>query len=53
MIDNLGADSAAESLKNNGLRGLHTALAYWAMYADVQEQLESAFDSFEENNEGA
>jgi len=32
----------------NGLNSFHTTLAYWAMYADVQEQLESALDKWDE-----
>ena len=51
MLDNLGEDSAVEALKSGGLAGLHTALAYWAMYADVQEQLESALDEYEAKQE--
>ena len=51
MIDNLGEESAVEALKSGGLSGLHTALAYWAMYADVQEALESAFDEYEAKQE--
>jgi hypothetical protein len=45
MIDNLGGES--EILASQGLSGLHTALAFWAMYADVQDALESAFTEYE------
>lgn len=30
------------------LNDFHTSLAYWALYADVQDHLESAFDDYEE-----
>ena len=38
MIDNLGG--ASEVLESSGLQGLHQALAYWALYADVQEAIQ-------------
>ena len=44
MIDNLGLDCAAEALEKNGLNGLHQAIAYWALYADVQELLQDKMD---------
>ena len=34
MIDNLGAESAAQALRDGGLGGLHCAMATWAMHAD-------------------
>ena len=40
MIDNMGLDCLEHELKNNGLSGLHCALAFWAFYADVSEYLE-------------
>ena len=39
MIINMGADCLEHELKNNGLSGLHMALAFWAFYADVCEYL--------------
>ena len=42
MVDNFGADSVAYRLKEGGLSGLHCALAFWAMYADVYELLDDA-----------
>ena len=38
-MDNLGGDCMVESLKQGGLQGLHQALAFWCLYADVQEAL--------------
>ena len=38
-IDNFGVDAAGEELKARGLQGLHTAIAFWAMYADVYSEL--------------
>ena len=37
MIDNIGGES--EILKEKGLSGLHSALAFWALCADVQERI--------------
>lgn len=53
MVDNLGEDSAASTLKEGGLSGLHCALAFWAMYADIQDILsdtmDDVIDTIEEN----
>lgn len=49
MIDNMGEESAGEALKNGGLSRLHQALAFWAMYADVQELLQDKMDEFIDN----
>jgi len=46
MQDNIGGFSDFDDLNT-----LHTHVAFWCMYADVQEQLESAFDSYEEEQE--
>jgi hypothetical protein len=51
MIDNLGAESAGEVLKDSGLSGLHSALAFWALYADVADHIDSALDEYESNLE--
>jgi len=48
MEDNFGTEEAGAILADRGLSGLHTAIAFWCMYADVQEQLEIAFDGLEE-----
>jgi len=50
MIENLGEESAVEALKSGGLSGLHSALAFWAMCADVQEVI---YDLLEEAYEKA
>lgn len=47
-IDNFGGDDAALILKENGLTGLHQALAFWALYADVQNKIKDALDEIEE-----
>lgn len=39
MIETMGSDCLEHELKNNGLSGLHCALAFWAFYADVCEYL--------------
>lgn len=51
MIDNLGEDSAASTLKEGGLSGLHYALAFWAMYADIQDILSETVDDLIESLE--
>lgn len=38
-IDNFGTESAGEVLKQSGLSGLHSSIAFFAMYADVKEEL--------------
>ena len=45
MEDNMGADGVMAALYKGGISGLHTAMAFWAMYADVQANLENAFSS--------
>lgn len=54
MIDNMGADCLEHELKNNGLSGLHCALAFWAFYADVCEylndEINEQLEKLEENN---
>ena len=48
-VDEFGVDDAAIVLKERGLDGLHQALAFWALYADVQEKIEEALDEVEES----
>ena len=48
-IDNFGGDDAAYVLKEKGLDGLHNVLAFWSLYADVQEKIEEALDGVESN----
>ena len=50
-IDNFGGDDAAYVLKEKGLDGLHQALAFWALYADVQDKISEALDGVESNIE--
>ena len=46
MTENFGGESLEASLKAGGLSGLHQAIAFWCMYADVQELLEQAMTDF-------
>ena len=48
-IENFGSDDAAHVLKENGLNGLHQALAFWSLYADVQDKIGEALDGVESN----
>ena len=50
-IDNFGGDDAAYVLKEKGLDGLHQVLAYWSLYADVQDKISEALDGIESNIE--
>ena len=46
-IDTFGGEYLADILKNKGLNDLHTAIAFWAMYADVQDKTNDALDELE------
>ena len=48
-VDEFGADDAVLVLKERGLGGLHQSLAFWALYADVQEKIEEALDEVKES----
>ena len=48
MVDNFGGDELVHVLKERGLSGLHNALAFWALYADVQEKISDVLDEYEE-----
>lgn len=50
-IDNFGGDDAALILKKRGLGSLHQALAFWALYADVQDKISEALDGVESSIE--
>lgn len=50
-IDNFGGDDAAFVLKEKGLEGLHQALAFWSLYADVQDKINEALDGVESSIE--
>lgn len=39
--DQFGGDFLAATVRQGGLSGLHTALAYWALYADIAEEIDS------------
>ena len=47
-IDNFGADDTALILKERGLNGLHQDLAFYALFADVQEKISEALNGVEE-----
>lgn len=49
-IDNFGTDDAAIVLKESGLNGLHQSLAFYALFADVQEKIADALNEIEEKN---
>jgi hypothetical protein len=49
LVDNLGIEYAGIILQEKGLDGLHCALAFWALYADVQEKISDALDEIEDN----
>lgn len=49
MIDEIGVESAGSVLKESGLSGLHAALAFWALYADVSESISDVLDTYEES----
>jgi len=50
LVCNFGNDYAGELLAESGLNHLHMAIAFWALYADVQDKLDSAFDAYENSN---
>ena len=47
--NNFGTDEMAHTIKERGLDGLKTVMAFWAMYADVQDiindKLDEAFEA--------
>lgn len=45
-LDECGAESVAETLKNNGMGGLFCALAYFAMAADIRDYMGSAKEDY-------
>jgi len=47
-IDNFGGDDAGHVLKKRGLGGLRNVIAFWCMYADVQDRISDALDAVEE-----
>ena len=51
--DNFGAEDMGRIVAEQGLDSLKTAMAFFAMYADVQDKLSDAFDAFEDEPEAA
>lgn len=49
LVDNFGNEEAGYILKEKGMDSLHQALAFWALYADVQEKISNALDEIEDN----
>lgn len=47
-IDEFGIENAGEELKNRGLSGLHAAIAFWCLYADVQGMVSDELDKLED-----
>ena len=45
--DNFGAESLASSLEQGGLDTLHCHIAFWALYADVQDKISDALDNYD------
>ena len=46
-VDNFGGDWLQHVIKENGLAGLHQGLAFWCLYADVQEVLHDVLEDLE------
>lgn len=43
-LDNFGHEDAGLVIANRGLEGLHQVIAFWCMYADVQDKISAALD---------
>ena len=43
--DNFGTEEAGLWLCRTGLSSLHTVIAFWALYADVQEKLNDLYET--------
>lgn len=50
MVDNFGSEYAGQIVADKGIDDLHTAIAFWCMYADVQDDLSDAFDEYEQKD---
>lgn len=50
---NFGADAVASSLEQGGLDTLHCHIAFWCMYADIQDIISDKFDEYKDNIEAA
>lgn len=49
-VDNFGTEYVGEQLKKS-LSDLHVCLAFWALYADVQDHISGAIDEYESSLE--
>ena len=47
LTDNFGNEYAGQIVAESGIDALGTAIAFWCMYADVQDKLSDAFDNYE------
>ena len=45
--DNFGAESLVASLEDGGINTLHCHMAFWALYADVQDKIADLLDEYE------
>lgn len=43
-VDNFGADVVVHALKESGMNGLHQAVAFWSLYADVMDKIHSILE---------
>jgi lysine/ornithine N-monooxygenase len=43
MVGNFGGDCVEQVVKESGVTGLHQAMAYWALYADIADQIDFDF----------
>ena len=50
---NFGGEDMAYVLKESGLDGLHNVIAFWCIYADVQDLIEEALEEAETESETA
>ncbi len=50
---NFGAESLKASLEEGGIDTLHCHIAFWALYADVQDKIDEALDNELESREEA
>ena len=48
---NFGGDCIKTDLERGGIDGLHVAMAFWCMYADVSDCIETAMDEYEISQE--
>ena len=51
MTDNFGDAYTGSMISEGGLSHLHMAMAFWALYADVQDNIHTYLDQIEEGEE--